>query len=546
MKDWFVRLMIVALLAVVLSAPFWAQSFVADTGPDPGGSPATAPGAAQRLVVITPHNDQIRWEFATAFRRWRARAGEPDVVFEWRTGGGTSDLRKQVFSQFTKKANDGREDEGIGVDLFFGGGPFEHNALARGIGVARGGQSMQIPLSAPIDIPQDERSAIYPQATIGGEHLYHQHEQRLYWVGTALSSFGIVWNNDVLAVLGLRAPGAWQDLCDSRYFGWIALADPAHSGSVAAAYHAVLQRKGWDDGWRVLRRVFANARYFSSSASQIPLDVSAGQAAAGMCIDFYGRYQAQTVPRGRVGYADPRVAAPGGVAALETAVTADPISILRGAPHQALAVTFVRWVLSADAQRLWQRAVGAPGGPVRFELRRMPVRRDMYDENEMRQWSDQVNPFELARPLPDGTPNFYRVLAPVAHALAIDVHEELKAAWSAIANRPRHPRRDEMKVLFDAMPDGLDAHGESLSLKVLWPPGMDASDTSIILSDPESPHHEAAMLALQSFAANLKNRYTRPQSDRGWNDREKLLRHRVEWTRVFRGNYRKIVEVMNF
>ncbi len=212
----------------------------------------------------------------------------------------------------------------------------------------------------PIDLPEGMLEEIYPEPAIGGEPLYHPEHR---WYGAAVSSFGIIYNRDVLQMLNLPEPRTWADLQSPSYRGWVALSDPAHSGSIAATYNIILRRKGWADGWHLLRRAFANARYFTSSSSQIPVDVSAGEAAAGMCIDFYGRFQAQAIGRNRVGYVDPKHM---------TATTADPIAMLRSAPHRELARQFIMWVLSKDAQRLWQRRVGALVGrrSMRFAVSR--------------------------------------------------------------------------------------------------------------------------------------------------------------------------------
>ena len=39
----------------------------------------------------------------------------------------------------------------------------------------------------------------------------------------------------------------------------------------------------------------ANARYFTDSSQKPPIDVAQGDCAAGICIDFYGRAQAEAV-----------------------------------------------------------------------------------------------------------------------------------------------------------------------------------------------------------------------------------------------------------
>ena len=152
----------------------------------------------------------------------------------------------------------------------------------------------------------------------------------------------------------------------------LALADPSKSGSAVKAFEMVIQqqmnlraaelaRRGRDpdhgqrearrakDGtraMRLIRRIGGNARYFTDSASKIPLDVAMGDAAAGMCIDFYGRFQSEThrrtaAPRGSVS-STPR----GG-----TAMDADPIALLRGAPHRELALEFMEFVISPEGQK---------------------------------------------------------------------------------------------------------------------------------------------------------------------------------------------------
>ena len=352
----------------------------------------------------------------------------------------------------------GAPDVGIGADLFFGGGTYDHDRVAAGVRV--GDQTHRV--AEPIRLPPGLRAAAFPEPSVGGEPLLHPDG---LWLGTALSSFGIVANRDLLVMLNVPAPTDWSDLTDPAWSGWLAAADPAHSGSIAAAFNAVLRRRGWTEGWGVLRRVFANARSFSGSASRVPTDVAVGEAAAGLCIDFYGRMQAQAVaadgwsgdppgmPRtSRLTYADP---ARDGRS--QTATTADPITLLRGAPRRDLAEAFVAWLLSPAGQRLWQLRPGVPGGPVFEALRRQPVRRDVYADRT--HWTDpDAEPFATATPLPPGTPDFFAAVAPVSHALAIDVHDELRAAWASLrAMPPDHPHRAAALAAFDALPADLTA-----------------------------------------------------------------------------------------
>jgi ABC-type glycerol-3-phosphate transport system substrate-binding protein len=360
---------------------------------------------------------------------------------------------------------------------------------------------------------------------IGGERLYH--EDRL-WLGTALSSFGIVYNRDLLAMLGTPRPSTWADLTEPRYENWLALADPGHSGSISATFNTVLRRQGWTEGWATLRRIFANARYFASAASKVPVDVSSGEAAAGMCIDFYGRFQVGAVRAAgwsggegsRLGYADPAVQGKS-----MTATTADPVTLLRGAPNRELAEQFIAWVLSPDAQQLWQARLGTPGGPQKFELRRQPIRPDLYTPDRKQHWADpEIDPFPTAVAIRPGMPDFFGMVSPVSKSMAIDIHGDLTDAWGAILDTPDdHPDKPEMLRLFDEMPPELTLTWPDTELEAQWP---------TILADEGHPRFEEAAAVLEDFLDRLDAR----------GDDEKL-RDQLRWTLFFQDNYRQIASM---
>ncbi|HZW06170.1 MAG TPA: hypothetical protein VFF65_03525, partial [Phycisphaerales bacterium] len=212
------RLFIVVSLLVIIGIPVggrWLRR-KADAVPVQGG---------QTLVVVTPHIEQIRLEFGAAFDRWHRRVHGSPVTVDWRTPGGTSEIRKLLESQAEAAVaagaysivpakqlqHRGSEKEALPEavidaeradlpDVFFGGGSFEHTASKVGIVttalVDGKPQRVRVRISAP-PVPAPGFSAEYlasvygPENRVGVERLYDDDQ---HWFGTALSGFGIVYN----------------------------------------------------------------------------------------------------------------------------------------------------------------------------------------------------------------------------------------------------------------------------------------------------------------------------------------------------------------
>lgn len=430
------------------------------------------------VLIVTPHAEQLRVEFAEGFARWHERVyGEPARA-ELRQPGGTREIQNQLRAEYSAavkagsiRADGSAEVGAVAFDLFFGGGTYEHGRLASpdAIRVAPPGQDEPIELTMSVPAGFDEATLRewYGDREMAGTEPVHHPEQ--LWLGTALSSFGIVFNKDVLLLRGIDEPDGFEDLADPRLLGWVALADPRLSGSVVTTMDSVLGNYGWEKGWRVLRGMCANTRYFTGSSTKPPSDVAQGEAAAGLAIDFYGRAQAQAVlPKGaapgdsRVGYVDPK----GSVY-----VDPDPISLLRGAPNPELARRFIRFVMSEEGQAIWQFPAietgagasnplgpdGEPMGPRRFELRRLPIRPSLY-EKYFDVFIDKVNLYELASDTRN--PGWRTGVEFMLGVGCIDSTHEQRAAWSAI-NRARDaglgaPAIEALEDAFFAWPAGED------------------------------------------------------------------------------------------
>jgi len=126
-----------------------------------------------------------------------------------------------------------------------------------------------------------------------------------------------------------------------------------------------------------------------------------------------------------------------------TVVNPDGIGVLKGAPHKELAERFVAFVLSERGQKLWTLKLGAPGGPRRFALYRMP----MIPGFAARFGQDAAvtfDPFKWRGGFTydsDKGSLRWTILNDLIGACIIDTHEDLVAAWRAVRHLPAdHPR----------------------------------------------------------------------------------------------------------
>lgn len=542
------RLFVFVALAVILGVPFALKPASVEPGRD-----------VPHLIIITPHVRQISTEFGEGFSAWHKRTFGSEVFVDWRGPLGTSEIISMLRAQYTAAlergdiAPDGSCKPGtIGFDVMLGGGTYDHKRLADASAAQAvvGGKTVGISMSIPAGLSEQVLAPLNPNE-IGSEKLY---DPKQCWIGTALSSFGIVSNTDTLAGLGINEPiRSFAGLADPRLVGMVALADPRQSGSVttvidlilnstvvnrarAEGWDGLLMEKDWlakataagkageideqwDRAWRLLREITANTRYFTNSSTKPPIDISQGEAATGLAIDFYGRTQGQSILRpgqdaseSRVVYVDPVGA---------TAYDPDPVSILRGGPNFQLAQRFVEYCLTEEAQALWQfpsarnpKSSGNPRmadgqlmGPRQYELRRMPIRRDMYAKYPSAM-IDKSNPFQEAikiKPL-----GWRDCLLNTLPAFSIDVTEEQRAAWRAL-NRARADtsfppeRLAEMEKLFYAFPTTELPGGKAVAFR---------------------PAEVGALIA-------------------AWKENKDgfKARYKIEAVKFFKANYRRVVEL---
>lgn len=451
------------------------------------------------VVVITPHTESIRHEFGRAFSDWyKARTGR-GVRVDYRVIGGTSEISKFLDSAYTnafrnhwqgelgrdwtlevqEAFNNARieldstpEDDSLaeaarrsflesevssGIDVFFGGGTYDFS-LQAGKGALVDAGLLEL---YPEWFQETAEAGVVPAGIpreLAGETFYDKEGR---WFGAVLSSYGIIYNRDSLKRLGIsEEPRHWSDLANERLLGQIAVCDPTKSGSMTQAFEMIIQQQmqlrvsqfpqvsleenlsiGWKNGMQLIQKIVANARYLTDSSQKPNIDVAMGDCAAGMSIDFYGRFQQENILQrsgdARFGFHSPL----GG-----STVSADPVGLLRGARNLEAARLFIEFVLSEDGQKLWNFKVETPGGPETFSLRRPPIRPDLYDAKWISYRADAtVNPYLATGSFTyhrDWTGRLFSELRTIIRVCFIDVHKELKEAWGAIA-QARLDGRDE-------------------------------------------------------------------------------------------------------
>lgn len=480
--------------------------------------------SADQLVIVSPHNEAIRYEFEQGFRAYYEKLTGRKVSIDWRATGGTSEIARYVSSAYEAAFRDywvnekkqpwndqvamafmnrklksddpnyaAREaflksDLSIGIDLFFGGGQYDLNKQAQAgalvpIGVSdsesvfyKGDPNGE--LYGKLDEAARERTyprvaagahpALYDELfggdkpnlvqNMGGETWYDKADM---YYGICFSSFGICVNLDRMEKLGFDVSSGypirvWRGLADSRLYGQIGVADPSKSGSINKCFEMIIQRQmqdtygrlaadvasgkmtekeavnqAWKEALALVKEVGGNALYLTMSASKVPVDTASGQVAAGMCIDFYGRSQAEWeeahVGRRTMTYYTPDAG---------STVSVDPVGMFRGAPNPERARLFIRYLLTDEGQRIWNQRAGTEGGPKKYTLHRLPVRRDCYTPEHRKLMSaPEADPFGLAGSFTykgAWTGPYFDLIRTLIRVMVLDCRDELQAAWKAI------------------------------------------------------------------------------------------------------------------
>ncbi|MDR1891274.1 MAG: extracellular solute-binding protein [Puniceicoccales bacterium] len=465
---------------------------------------------AETLIVMTPHNENLRREYTIGFKKWyRAKTGK-EVNIDWRYQGGGRDAARYIetmyannfrlhwvnklhrewdssviaaFASRSEKKLQSSEhsleaeitDEffksnvGCGIDVLFGGGIYEFESQAS--------KGNFVPSDLLVEHPEMFSEDTIPEF-LSGNRLW---DARGRWFGGSLSGFGIIYNAEAIEAEGISFfPKTWMDIGRHEFFKKVAIVDPTRSSSTQKALMMLIQQQiqicyddlkhrlnvdklskedeekaigeGWINGLRLIQKIVANGRYFTESTTRPVVDVSAGNCLIGITVDFYGFTEAKHLEE-RSGSNRFKFTMPyaGG------APSPDPIGIFRGAEHPALAKEFVQFTLSLDGQKLLDFNLHTPGGPEKATMRRTPILKTIYDTqyNQYR-CSPDINPYKFAALFiahEEWTSRLSNIMGPIVKLAFIDAHHELSNAMQSIILARKEGRVGDAEKAYQMLSD---------------------------------------------------------------------------------------------
>ena len=475
--------------------------------------------ADDTLVIITPHNESIRLEMDLGFREWYLKKTGRTVAIDWRVPGSTGDIVRYVNSMFVnafrvywentlqrkwsskiqesftqlhpddpegQQARDAflHSDVGCGIDLFFGGGVVEHK---------RESDMGHVVSSGIVETHPETFCDNCIPLHLSGDILW---DPKGTWIGTSLSSFGIMYNTDRISDLKFgKDPTQWVDLTSHKLYRQIAMVDPMQSSVVIKCLEMILQQqmkfvrsdilsktgrseltenelhevlnKGWINGLKIIQKIMANSRYFTDNSVTTVWDVCMGNCSVGIVVDFYGRHQRE-LTRSRGGSDRLRFILPKGA----SCVSPDPIAMFRGAPHKSVAQAFIEYVISKEGQERIGFKTGTPHGPQYYALHRTPLRKDFYrKENQKYMSTPDMNPFSEEDEFPyqpQWTAPAFVAIRTLSKVLFMDPFTELSKAWKAIIDAEKEGRLEQSKCA-EAVLSDLDELSYDWVFKTLNP-----------------------------------------------------------------------------
>ncbi len=174
-----------------------------------------------------------------------------------------------------------------------------------------------------------------------------------YWVGIYTGFIGFASNTEFLARHGLEPPTSWYDLLKPEFAGKISMAFPYTSGTGYTRLATLVFLLGEKEGLEFERKVSEVVSHYTKAGSAPVTEVGLGEVAVG--IAFSHDVTAKGIAKGYpVALSFPKEG---------TGYEIGGMALIKGGPEPELAKIFYDWMLSAEAQSLFQNWHRVPLNP---------------------------------------------------------------------------------------------------------------------------------------------------------------------------------------
>ena len=287
-----------------------------------------------------------------------------------------------------------------------------------------------------------------------------------YYLGQALSGYGIMWNTRYLSARRIAPPTSWDDLTQARYFGHVVMSSPSRSSTTHLIIESILQGKGWHAGWTMIMKMAGNAATITERSFDVPNNITRGRFGVGPVVDFLALSGKSSGFPVDFCYPWPNV------------VTPASIGLIRGARNPEGGRAFIRFTRTEAAQRLLLRP----------EISRLPVLPSIYGAGTLP--SDFPKIDDIARnDLPDYAPDVsdkrYRMVNAIFDQTITFRHRELNRITAAI------------HAIEETLHQAPNAHASELieqAKALVYRPPIDEDDAAPI-GKPRNRKEEIAQIA---------------------------------------------------
>lgn len=175
------------------------------------------------------------------------------------------------------------------------------------------------------------------------------------WFATTGYMAAFCVNTEVLKAKKLPMPTSWKDLTNPIYKGEVVMPNPVSSGTGYLQIAALIQSRGSDEGWKLIKTLDGNVAQYIKSGSRPCKAARAGEFAIGTSLAFAAM---QSVDEGY----PVKMVIPTDGAGYELEAS----GLMAAAKNKADAKRFLDWTLSSSAAQLYTKykeIVTVPGVP---------------------------------------------------------------------------------------------------------------------------------------------------------------------------------------